>query len=411
MTGRQRLRQRLDKLRPAFSQGGRLERFSTVYEMVDTFLYTPARPTTIAPHVRDHIDMKRVMSLVVLASLPAVLIGIYNVGLQANLALAEIQPQAAGQAGWRDVLLSFLGLGHDSNSILASFVHGLLYFLPIYIVTLVVGGVWEVLFATLRKTEVNEGFLVTSWLFVATLPATIPLWQVALGISFGVIIGKEVFGGTGKNFLNPALVGRAFLFFAYPAQMSGDAVWVAVDGYSGATPLTLVATDGIAAIADAGWTWQAAFIGTIPGALGETSALACLLGALFLAYTGIASIRIMIGVALGMIATLLIINWLSADAGNGLAQLPWFWHLVLGGAAFGLVFMATDPVSAALTPAGKWLYGLFIGAICILIRVANPAYTEGMMMAILLGNVFAPLMDYLVIRIHVARRRRRHARV
>lgn len=402
------LRKRLDNMRPLFMPGGRLERFSAVFEMVDTMLYTPSRATRVAPHVRDNLDLKRVMTFVVLASLPAVLIGIYNVGYQANLAMAGLGQLTAD--GWRGLLLDALAVGYAPESLFACLVHGLLYFLPLYLVTLVVGGFWEVLFASLRKQEINEGFLVTSWLFVATLPATIPLWQVALGISFGVVIGKEVFGGTGKNFLNPALVGRAFLFFAYPAEMSGEAVWVAVDAFSGATPLALAATGGMAAVTGAGITWQAAFIGTIPGSLGETSALACLIGALFLVYTGIASGRIMLAVVIGMIIATLLTNWLGADGGNAFSQMPWHWHLVLGGAAFGLVFMATDPVSAALTPAGKWLFGLFIGAVCILIRVANPAYAEGMMLAILLGNVFAPLIDYGVIKAHTYRRRRRHAR-
>ncbi|MDH5181513.1 MAG: NADH:ubiquinone reductase (Na(+)-transporting) subunit B [Gammaproteobacteria bacterium] len=410
MSGRSGLRQRLDRMRPLFARGGRFEKFSVVFEMIDTLLYTPARPTRTAPHVRDHLDLKRIMIFVVLACLPAMLVGIYNVGLQANLALAGLGPATDG-GSWRNVVLDGLSIGYDPGDLPACFVHGLLFFLPLYLVTLVVGGFWEVLFATLRRHEVNEGFLVTSWLFVATLPPTLPLWQAALGISFGVVIGKEVFGGTGKNFLNPALVGRAFLFFSYPAWMSGDAVWVAVDGYTGATPLAMAANGGMAAIHEAGITWQAAFIGTIPGSLGETSALACLIGALFLVYTGIASGRIMLAVVLGMVCATLLANGLGSGGDSAFSQMPWHWHMVLGGAAFGLVFMATDPVSAALTPAGKWLYGLFIGAVCILIRIANPAYAEGMMLAILLGNVIAPLLDYLVIRLHVHRRRRRRARV
>ncbi len=402
------MRSRLENMRPLFEKGGRFERFSALFEMVDTLLYTPARATRAAPHVRDNLDLKRVMTFVVLASFPAVIIGIYNVGYQANMAMASLDLTTTDD--WRGVVLDAFAIGYAPQSVFACFVHGLLYFLPIYLVTLVVGGFWEVLFAILRKHEVNEGFLVTSWLFVATLPATIPLWQVALGISFGVVIGKEVFGGTGKNFLNPALVGRAFLFFAYPAEMSGDEVWVAVDAFSGATPLALAATGGVAAITEAGITWQAAFIGTIPGSLGETSALACLVGALFLVYTGIASGRIMLGVVMGMIVASVLAHWLGADSDNAYFQMPWYWHLILGGAAFGLVFMATDPVSAAMTPAGKWIFGCFIGVVCILIRVANPAYAEGMMLAILLGNVFAPLMDYAVIKVHVHRRKRRYVK-
>jgi Na+-transporting NADH:ubiquinone oxidoreductase subunit B len=245
-------------------------------------------------------------------------------------------------------------------------------------------------------------------LFVATLPATIPLWQVALGISFGIVIGKEVFGGTGKNFLNPALVGRAFLFFAYPAEISGEAIWVAVDGYSGATPLALAAGGGVQALTEAGIGWSDAFIGTIQGSLGEVSALACLLGAVFLVYTGIASYRIMLGVVIGLSVTVYLLSLLNGDVGP-VYQTPWYWHLVLGGVAFGLVFMATDPVSASMTDTGKWIYGLLIGFVTALIRVVNPAYTEGVMIAILFGNVFAPLIDYFVIQANIRRRRRRFA--
>jgi Na+-transporting NADH:ubiquinone oxidoreductase subunit B len=285
-------------------------------------------------------------------------------------------------------------------------VHGLLYFLPVYAVTLLVGGAWEVLFAIKRNHEVNEGFLVTSWLFAATLPATIPLWQVALGISFGVVIGKEVFGGTGKNFLNPALVGRAFLFFAYPASMSGDSVWVPVDAYSGATPLALAAQGGVEAVTGAGVTWYDAFTGAIQGSMGETSALACLVGAVLLVYARIASWRIMLGVLFGMILAASAFN-AGAGSAQSIAALPWYWHAVLGGFAFGLAFMATDPVSAAMTRAGKWVYGGLIGVIVVLIRAANPAYPEGMMLAILLGNMFAPLIDWFVVQANVRRRRRR----
>jgi len=267
---------------------------------------------------------------------------------------------------------------------------------------------WEFVFAASRNHEVNEGFLVTSMLFALTLPATVPLWQVALGISFGVVVGKEIFGGTGKNFLNPALVGRAFLFFAYPAEMSGD-VWVAVDGYTGATALALAASGGVEAIQQAGITWRDAFIGNIQGSMGETSTLACLAGAAFLLYTGVASWRIMAGVLLGMVATTLLFNAVG-NADNPFYALPWYWHAVLGGYAFGLVFMATDPVSASMTHPGRWLYGLLIGFMVSLIRVVNPAYPEGMMLAILFGNALAPLIDYGVVQVNVRRRRRRDAR-
>ncbi len=394
----------LDRMYPLFARGGRLEKFNAIYEMVDTLLYTPADVTRSSPHVRDAIDLKRVMMYVVIAVTPCLLMGAYNTGYQANLALQELGLESA--SGWRGEVLNGLGVGYDPYDMWACFWHGFLYFLPIYLVTLMAGGFWEVLFAGVRNHEINEGFLITSLLFTLTLPPTIPLWQVAVGISFGVVIGKEVFGGTGKNFLNPALVGRAFLFFAYPTDMSGDAVWTAVDGYSAATPLSLAALGGIDAIKEVNITWSQAFLGHIPGSVGETSTLACLLGAAFLIYTGIASWRIMAGVLFGMIGTVYLFNLFGAQP---MASLPWYWHLALGGYAFGLVFMATDPVSAAMTDAGRWIFGTLIGFLVVLVRVANPAYPEGIMLAILFANVFAPLIDYGVIRTHIYRRKVRRS--
>jgi Na+-transporting NADH:ubiquinone oxidoreductase subunit B len=398
------LRRALDRLEPLFGRGGRFEQFGALFEMVDTILYTPATVTPGAPHVRDAIDIKRVMVFVVFAVLPATLMGMYNVGHQASLAL---EAMGLAGSGWRIELLAALGVSIDPGSITGCLLHGALYFVPIYIVTLAAGGIWEVIFAGVRNHEVNEGFLVTSMLYALTLPATVPLWQVALGISFGVVVGKEVFGGTGKNFLNPALVGRAFLFFAYPAQLSGD-VWVPVDGYTGATALALAASGGIDAVQAAGITWKDAFVGNLQGSIGETSALACLAGAVFLVYTGVASWRIMVAVLLGMIGTTLVFNAL-APPDNPFYSVPWYWHAVLGGYAFGLVFMATDPVSAAMTDTGRWLYGLLIGFMVSLVRVVNPAYPEGMMLAILFGNALAPLIDYGVVQANVRRRARRDA--
>jgi Na+-transporting NADH:ubiquinone oxidoreductase subunit B len=357
--------------------------------------------------VRDGIDLKRVMIFVWLAVLPCALFGMFNLGLQANSAMAAMGVEQV--EGWRSALLWLLGAGgHDPGSAWDNFWHGAVYFLPIYLVTLAAGGFWEVLFATVRNHEVNEGFFVTSILFALTLPPDIPLWQVALGISFGVVIGKEIFGGTGKNFLNPALTGRAFLFFAYPSEISGDAVWTAVDGFSGATPLMLAAEGGVEAIQASGITWWGAFFGTIQGSIGSTSALFILLGAAFMLYTGVASWRIMAGVIAGVVVTALLFNLIGSDTNPAFA-LPWHWHLVLGGVAFGLVFMATDPVSASMTEAGKWLYGALIGAMTVLIRVLNPAYPEGVMLAILFGNLFAPLIDWFVVQANVRRRARRDA--
>jgi len=399
------LRKTLDNLYPLFAKGGRLERFYAVYEMVDTFLYSPADVTRTAPHVRDGIDLKRVMIYVVVATLPCVLMACWNTGFQANTAMANMGIDTA--PGWRGQILDTLGIGYNPASLWDNFWHGFWYFLPIYVVTFVVGGLWEVLFAAVRNHEVNEGFFVTSMLFTLTLPPDVPLWQVALGISFGVVIGKEIFGGTGKNFLNPALTGRAFLFFAYPASMSGDAVWTAVDGFSGATPLGLGAVGGMQAIVESGYTWGHSFFGQLQGSLGETSTLAILLGAAFLIYTGIASWRIMAGCVIGLVGGVVLLNLIGSDT-NPMFGIPWYWHLVLGGFAFGTVFMATDPVSAAMTDAGRWIFGILIGVMTALIRVVNPAFPEGVMLAILFANLFAPLIDHFVVQVNVRRRARRN---
>ena len=400
-----KLRNYLDSIHPLFIKGGRFEKFYALYEMVDTFLYTPADVTPHAPHARDALDIKRVMTYVVIATMPCILIGLWNIGYQANSAMMTMGVDEA--PGWRGVILSLFGSSYDPNSIVGNFIHGLSYFLPIYVVTLAVGGLWEVIFAAIRNHEVNEGFLVTSMLFALTLPPNIPLWQVALGISFGVVIGKEVFGGTGKNFLNPALTGRCFLFFAYPAQMSGDAVWTAVDGFSGATPLGLAALDGMQAIFANGVTWWQAFAGSIQGSIGSTSTLACLLGGMFLIYTRIASWRIIFGVFAGMVVTSTLLNWIGSET-NPMFAMPWYWHLCLGGFAFGMMFMATDPVSAAMTDVGRWIFGFLIGFMTVMIRVINPAFPEGIMLAILFANIFAPLIDYFVVQVNVRRRKRRY---
>lgn len=399
------LRRFLDNIYPLFAKGGRFERFSAVYEIIDTALFTPGNIVRGSPHARDGIDLKRLMIIVVIAATPAALWGMWNVGYQANAAMAELGVPAA--PGWRVWLLAALGIGYDPQSIWACFWHGLMYFLPIYIVTLAAGGFWEVLFAAVRNHEVNEGFLVTSLLFALILPPTIPLWQVALGMSFGVVIGKEVFGGVGKNFLNPALTGRAFLFFAYPGQISGDAVWTAVDGFSGATPLAIANIGGMDALTQAGVTWGQMFVGTVQGSIGETSTLMCLIGAVMLIYTKVASWRIIAGVMLGMVVTSFLFN-MAYDGSNPMYAIPWYWHLVMGSFAFGMVFMATDPVSAASTSTGRWIYGVLIGFMVVLIRVANPAFPEGVMLAILFANVFAPLIDYFVIQANVRRRVRRN---
>jgi len=395
-------------MEPLFVRGGRYEKYEAVFEMIDTLFYSPPHTTRTSPHVRDGIDLKRLMVYVVLAVIPCALFGMWNTGFQANTAMLQLG--VASAEGWRGVLLGLLGVAYDPNSYYDCFMHGLAYFLPVYVVTLAVGGFWEVLFAAVRNHEVNEGFFVTSMLYVCILPPTIPLWQVALGITFGVVIGKEIFGGTGKNFLNPALTGRAFLFFAYPGDITGDTVWTAVDGFSGATPLALAAVGGVQAVAEGGITWMQAFIGTVQGGLGSTSALCALLGAAFLIYTRIGSWRTMTGVFLGMVATSLLLNLVGSET-NPMFAMSWQWHFVLGGFAFGMVYMATDPVSSAMTDKGRWIYGGLIGFMTVMIRVINPAFPEGIMLAILFGNLFAPLIDYFVIQANIRRRQARLKRV
>ncbi|HUS39551.1 MAG TPA: NADH:ubiquinone reductase (Na(+)-transporting) subunit B [Pirellulales bacterium] len=426
------LRKLLDGVEPTFTSG-KLRRFYPLYEAMDTFLYTPGEVTREASHIRDALDMKRMMSLVVVALAPCIFMAFYNTGYQANLAIApsgavtSSEPVLSSEAvtgpetitasrsvapldTWRTRVIELVGCGYDPNSFLANMLHGGLYFLPVYFVCLMAGGIWELVFASVRKHEINEGFLVTSMLFPLTLPPAIPLWQVALGISFGVVIGKEVFGGTGKNFLNPALTARAFLYFAYPAQITGNAVWTAADGFTSATPLGALAAapveQGIGVVTD-NLTWLQAFLGNMPGSMGETSTLACLIGAVILIGTGIGSWQIMAAVAAGGMG-LSTLFWMTGSDTNALFDLPPYWHLVIGGFAFGTVFMATDPVSAAMTSTGKWIYGILIGAMTILIRVINPAYPEGIMLAILFGNTMAPLIDYFVVQANIKRRKARY---
>lgn len=434
------LRNALDKVHPLFAKGGPLEVAYPMYEALDTFLYTPGEVAHGTTHVRDGIDLKRMMITVVMALVPVTIFGMWNAGYQANLALEEMASVGMEPTkDWHYTIHNSLGFTNDSTSHADNFVLGAIHFLPIYIVCMFVGGHIELVFSVLRGHEINEGFLVTGLLFPLTLPPTIPLWQVAVGIAFGVVVAKEVFGGTGRNFLNVALTSRAFLYFAYAGQISGDKVWTAVDGFSGATALGQMAnvpagedavgsvtsvqyawhvpgeTAGIGAI-DFGFAgdkmdaWLNAFLGTIQGCVGETSALLCFVGAAILIAAGIGSWKIMAGVILGVIGTSALMNGVySAGEMNPMFAVPFYWHLVIGGLAFGLVYMATDPVSASMTETGKWIYGALIGLMTVLIRVINPAFPEGIMLAILFGNVFAPLIDYFVVQANVRRRIARYA--
>ena len=388
------LRSILDSIEPHFEKGGKLEALYPAYEAIDTALYTPDTVTAGASHIRDGLNLKRIMITVwAVAFIPA-LAGAWSVGYHANVAMAEVGLTEIND--WRDFFIGGL-TSYDPTRIWDCVIHGLAYFIPLYVTVFMAGIIFEIWFASKRGHEVNEGYFVTSILFTLTLPAGTPLWMAAVGIIFGVVIGKEVFGGTGKNFLNPALTGRAFLYFAYPAQMSGDAVWVAVDGYTMATPLG----DAAAGI-ESSVSWMSAFLGNLPGSFGETSVLAILLAGAILLMTRIASWRVMLGILVGTTVTTLLFNAISSD--NPMFAMPFYWHFVLGGFAFGTVFMATDPVSAAMTDRGRLYYGILIGVMCALIRVVNPAFPEGMMLAILFGNLFAPLIDHFVEQANIKRR-------
>lgn len=390
-----------EKYKHLFEKGGKYEMWYPAFEMADTFFYNPLHRTKGTTHLRDGIDLKRIMITVVVALIPCALMALYNTGLQANLAISAHGSE--NLEGWRHALINAMGVGYDPNSIGANFFHGALYFLPLYIATLAVGGFWELLFSVIRKHEIGEAFLVTSLLYPLILPPTVPIWEAMVALSIGLVLGKEVFGGTGRNFINPALFARAILFFSYPAGVSGDAVWVAVDGYSYATPLASQSLAGHINV-----TWMDAFLGFIPGSMGETSALACLFGAAVLIYTGIGSWRIMVSSVAGLVIITGLFNVLGSETNHMFSLTP-DWHLVIGGFAFATVFMATDPVSAAYTDKGKFYYGFLIGSMTALVRVVNPAYPEGAMLAVLFANVMAPLIDYVVVRANIKRRGARSA--
>ncbi|WP_371188487.1 NADH:ubiquinone reductase (Na(+)-transporting) subunit B [Thalassotalea maritima] len=395
------LKKFIEDIEPHFEKGGKHEKWFALYEAIATGLFTPGYVTKGKTHIRDSIDLKRIMITVWLAVFPAMFFGMFNIGHQAAEALA------AGYAladTWQVSLFSMFGAELTAQSgWFVKMLYGACFFLPIYLTVFIVGGFWEVMFAAVRKHEVNEGFFVTSILFALILPATIPLWQAALGITFGVVIAKEIFGGTGKNFLNPALAGRAFLFFAYPAEISGDQVWVAVDGFSGATALAAAAVGTFEYAPIFSQDWLNAFYGFIPGSVGEVSTLAIFIGGAYILYKGIASWRIVLSVFAGMVATAFLFNAIGSDT-NAMFAMPWYWHLVLGGFAFGMMFMATDPVTMSFTNTGKYFFGALVGIMVVLIRVVNPAFPEGMMLAILFANLFAPLFDYFVVQSNIKRR-------
>lgn len=372
----------LDNMRPSFEEGGKLYAFHSLFDAMDTFFLTPETTTTSGCHIRDAVDNKRTMFTVVIALIPALLFGMYNIGYQHYLSLGEVSSYCE----------NFWG----------NFWYGFLQVLPMILVSYIVGLGIECIFAQVRKHEVSEGYFVTGMLIPLICPPDVPLWQLAIAVAFAVIIGKEVFGGTGYNFLNPALVARAFLFFSYPSKMSGDSVWIAEQGdaISGATPLGEMLAGATAPHA----SMLDMFLGFVPGSVGETSVVAILLGAILLLVTGVASWRVMLSVFAGGAAMGVVFNLIGATP---YMQMPFYEHFLIGGFMFGAVFMATDPVTAAQTNTGKYIYGALIGIMAVLIRVVNPAYPEGMMLSILLLNMFAPLIDYYVVEANIKRRAKR----
>ena len=389
------LRNLFDKSKPSFEGKGRCARFFPLFDVFENLFYSSDRKTSGLTHVRDGSDIQRVMAIVWMATFPTMFFGMYNIGFQALSALEAINLSGAEHAkDWHWPLIQLFS-GLNPNNILDCVTYGAIYFIPIYLVTFFVGIAWEMIFAVVRQHEISEGAFVTTVLFALSCPPDAPLWQVALGISVGLVIGKEIFGGTGKNFLNPALTGRAFLYFAYPASWSGDMSWVAVDGYTAATMLGISAQDGYASMPES-FSWSNAFFGFVPGSIGETSTVAILIGLAILLFTRIASYRIVGGIIIGTIVTSYIFNIVGSDT-NPMFAMPFWWHMVMGGYAFGLVFMATEPVSGSHTNTGRWIYGLVIGFMVVMIRVLNPAYPEGMMLAILFGNLLSPLIDHFVV--------------
>ena len=358
-----------------------------------------------APQVQDGVRLRSIMAGVVAALAPCLVIGLYNTGYQANRALGSLL--GAGDPGWRIDLLQTLGIPASPEAVWACAVHGLLWFAPLWAVALLVGRAWEIAFAAGRGRPQQHGLVVIATLFALSVPARLPLWQAALGASFAFVVGRELFGGTGRNVVNPAAAGLAFLYLAYPEATTGDAVWVPVDGVSGATPLA-AAQQGLAGLREAGVGWLDSFWGRLPGAIGDTSTAGCALGALVLLHLRLASWRILAGGLVGLIVASLAFQNLGSGLGP-VAVLPWYWHLTLGSFAFGLVFLLTDPVTSSATNAGRWVYGALFGVLVVTIRVANPNHREGVLFAVLMANLAAPLIDHVVVLLHAWRRERRLA--
>ena len=401
------LRNYIDDVKPNFVGEGKYAKWFPLFDAFENLVFSTQTKTSNPIHVRDAVDIQKVMVTVWLATFPAMFFGMYNLGAHSLEYLEGINQANTGD--WHHFIINMVG--YDSSSFFAKLWFGAAYFIPIYATVFIVGIGWEALFAIIRRHEINEGAFVSTVLFSLSCPPDLPLWQAALGITFGLVIGKEIFGGTGKNFLNPALTGRAFLYFAYPSQISGDKVWIAgladnniiPEGYSGATALGVAAESGMAGIYER-FSWWDAFFGYIPGSVGETSIIAIGIGLIILLVTKVASYRIILGTLFGMILMSSILNLVGSET-NPMFYVPWYWHAVIGSFAFGLVFMATEPVSGSGTNSGRWIYGFVIGITVILIRVVNPAFPEGMMLAILFANLLAPVIDHMVVMSNIKRRK------
>ena len=394
----------LDNLKSQSDEGGPLQRVRPWLLMLEHFFYSSGDRTRSAPYIRDFASVQGLLNNFVIATIPSWLIGLWSLGHQSNLAMAGMEMTAL--SGWRGDLISALGIGHDSANVSACFFLGLLYFLPIFLVALLVGSTWEVIFSSVRRRPQSEGLLAFAWLFALVMPAGVDLYQVGLGVSFGFVVGSAIYGGSGRYLINPALLGLTFLLFAYPDLVFGPDNWIPVPGAETIPALKLAATGGIAAVQSAGFSWWDIFLGVRPGPLGTVSVLACLLGAIYLVLTESASWRIMVGAVLGMLGAVMLFNGLASEV-NPMAAIPWGWHLVLGGFAFGVIFFATDPVPAATTVAGRWMFGILVGVLTIVIRVSNPSYNEGVLFAVLLASLFSPVIDFVVVELNIRRRRRR----
>ncbi|MGI9294535.1 MAG: RnfABCDGE type electron transport complex subunit D [Pseudomonadales bacterium] len=399
------MRKLFDRLRPRFEEHGKHAAYRGLFQLLDRFLYSSPNATIGAPHVRDANNVQRLMNYFVIASIPCWLIGLWNLGEQTNFAMAQIGMTEA--PGWRGTIMAAFGLGYNPQNVVACFFHGFLYFLPIFLVALLTGAFWESIFAQLRRRPVDEGLLAMAWLFALIMPATVPMYAVVLGMSFGIVVGKGIYGGMGRYLFSPVVLGFAFILFSFSDLFFGQGTWIPVPGYDEPTTVKLAIDEGgIAALQAVDYHWWQLFIGNQPGPIGITSILGCLLGAVFLIFSGMVSWRIMAGSLIGMIATVLLLNVLGPED-NPMFHVPWYWHFVIGGWAFATVFVATDPVAAATTNPGRWGFGILVGTLTIIVRVTNPSLFQGAVFAILLASVFSPLFDYFVMERNIKRRAQR----